>query len=242
MSVPIWRERQRAEQRAAKEKGVHEEAAKEEVPLSFIESPFPTRVQHEAYLKAEPAEQKRMLLQQQYPDLPRPQQQPAKLAKAENNFDGAVLPGRPQEGRHLDGAHAMALAVATSAEPVEPRTKCDVLLFISSAAGYERRRTTVRRTYLSLLAARPELASRVRYRFLLGAPKPEQIAVLAAEQAEHGDLLQVDVPESYETLFPKVVAAWRWAAATHDFQVRSSSFFGWGGSNLPLLPSGPGCC
>ena len=43
-------------------------------------------------------------------------------------------------------------------------------------------------------------------------------AALAAEQAEHGDLLQVAVPESYETLFPKLVASWRWAICTHKFQ------------------------
>lgn len=111
----------------------------------------------------------------------------------------------------------MALAAATPVDPVADRPKCDVLLFISSAAGYERRRATVRKTYLSLLRDRPALGARVRYRFLLGAPKPDQVATLEAEQAEHGDLLQVNVPESYETLFPKVVAAWRWASSTHEF-------------------------
>ena len=94
---------------------------------------------------------------------------------------------------------------------------CSMLLLISSAAGYERRRQAIRATYLEHLEQSPALASRVSYRFLLGAPKPEQEAVLAAEQAEFGDLLQVGVPESYETLFPKVVAAWRWAVATHEF-------------------------
>ena len=60
----------------------------------------------------------------------------------------------------LDGAEAMALAAATPAEPIAgSRPKCDVLLFISSAAGYERRRATVRKTYLSLLAARPGLVA-----------------------------------------------------------------------------------
>lgn len=135
-----------------------------------------------------------------------------------NNFDGAVLGGRPKPPSDLgSGARAMEMAVATPATPQANRTKCDIILLISSAAGYERRRKVIRSTYLRALKASPALASRVQYRFLLGAPKPEQEAVLAAEQAEYGDLLQVGVTESYETLFPKVVAAWRWAVATHDF-------------------------
>ena len=125
------------------------------------------------------------------------------------------------------GAEAMRLACATQIEPADgaKREDCTVLLLISSAAGYERRRDVVRRTYLSLLdpasAASPlsaELRASVKYRFLLGAPEPAQAAALAAEQAEHGDLLQVAVPESYETLFPKLVASWRWAICTHKFQ------------------------
>ena len=198
--------------------------------LSFIESPFTTRVEYERYCNLSPDEQAAAIAAVQSGT--RLQWHPKRdgsggsggsassaLQYAGNNFDGAVLPGRPLEGRQLDGAAAMALAAATPAEPIpgQSRPKCDVLLFISSAAGYERRRATVRKTYLSLLAARPELGARVRYRFLLGAPKPEQVATLDAEQAEHGDLLQVTVPESYETLFPKVVAAWRWATSTHDF-------------------------
>ena len=136
-----------------------------------------------------------------------------------NHFDGAVLPGRPTppSGLDLTGAHAMRCAIETPATPAESRERCDVLLFISSAAGYERRRKVVRQTYLTALAAGSEMARRVRYRFLLGAPKPDQVEALAAEQAEYGDLLQVTVPESYETLFPKVIAAWRWAVATHEF-------------------------
>ena len=102
------------------------------------------------------------------------------------------------------GAEAMRLACATQIEPADgaKREDCTVLLLISSAAGYERRRDVVRRTYLSLLdpasAASPlsaELRASVKYRFLLGAPEPAQAAALAAEQAEHGDLLQVAVPE-----------------------------------------------
>ena len=111
----------------------------------------------------------------------------------------------------------MRCAIETPATPAESRERCDVLLFISSAAGYERRRKVVRQTYLTALAAGSEMARRVRYRFLLGAPKPDQVEALAAEQAEYGDLLQVTVPESYETLFPKVIASWRWAVATHEF-------------------------
>jgi len=98
----------------------------------------------------------------------------------------------------------------------------------------------VRATYLSLLGApaagrhvphasgdvprasaasvlSDEQRASVQYRFLLGAPTAEQAPALAAEQAEHGDLLTVDVPESYDTLFPKMVASWRWAISTHDF-------------------------
>ena len=144
----------------------------------------------------------------------------ARAAFSSADFDGAVLGGRPVPPADLgSGARAMELAVATPAAPQDdtPRRTCDVLLMISSAAGYERRRKTIRATYLQALRKSPALAARVSYRFLLGAPKPEQEAVLAAEQAEHGDLLQVRVPESYETLFPKIVASWRWAVATHDF-------------------------
>ena len=144
-------------------------------------------------------------------------EQPA-LQYPGNTFEGAVLGGRPEPPPDIgDGAHAMALAIGTPCTPLAERTKCDVLLLISSAAGYERRRKVIRATMLQALKASPALAARVSYRFLLGAPKPEQEAVLAAEQAEHCDLLQVSVPESYETLFPKIVASWRWAVATHDF-------------------------
>jgi len=63
-----------------------------------------------------------------------------------------------------------------------------------------------------------QLQGTVEYRFLLGEPPTaEEGAALDAEQAEFGDLLRVCVPESYETIFAKVVAAWRWAVATHDF-------------------------
>lgn len=58
----------------------------------------------------------------------------------------------------------------------------------------------------------------IQYRFLLGAPRPEQVAALEAEQREHGDLLQVPVVESYETLWPKLVAAWRWSVDHLRFQ------------------------
>ena len=132
--------------------------------------------------------------------------------------NGAVIGGRPKPPSGLDNERAMELAVGTPAEPQADRPACDILLFISSAAGYERRRKTIRATYLQVLKSHPEIAKRVRYKFLLGAPKPDQVAELEAEQAEQGDLLQVAVPESYETLFPKVVAAWRWAVSTHDFQ------------------------
>ena len=37
-------------------------------------------------------------------------------------------------------------------------------------------------------------------------------------QAEHNDLLYVDVPESYATVWPKIVACWRWSVATHEFR------------------------
>ncbi|KAL1512373.1 hypothetical protein AB1Y20_005631 [Prymnesium parvum] len=150
------------------------------------------------------------------------------LSYAGNHFDGAVLPGRPHDGRCTlaAGTEAMRLACTQPAQPQPHRPACEILLLISSAAGYERRRRTLRATFLSLLrpaAPNSPLTEQqrllVRYRFLLGAPQTaEQSAALAAEQAEHGDLLQVAVPESYETLFPKVVAAWRWAVATVDFR------------------------
>ena len=127
-------------------------------------------------------------------------------------------------------------ASANSSPPEEARPKCDVLLLISSAAGYERRRRAVRRTYLSALREqhepppppppphggagndKSELRGNVEYRFLIGeAPTAEQREALLAEHAEHGDLLFVGIPESYETIFAKVVAAWRWAVATYDF-------------------------
>jgi len=110
-----------------------------------------------------------------------------------------------------------AASVATPSPAA--RKKCDVLLLISSAAaaGYERRRRAVRRTYLTALREQ-QLQGTVEYRFLLGEPPTaEEGAALDAEQAEFGDLLRVCVPESYETIFAKVVAAWRWAVATHDF-------------------------
>lgn len=118
-----------------------------------------------------------------------------------------------------DGERAMAIAIATPAQDASvPRTPCDVILLISSAAGYERRRSVVRKTYLSLLTADASLARRIKCKFLVGAPATSaEVAALEAEEAEHGDLLQVAVPESYDMLFPKLVAAWHWAVATHDF-------------------------
>ena len=126
--------------------------------------------------------------------------------------------GRPPLPSDLGtGAHALQLALSTLSNLQHNRHECDVLLLISSAAGYEQRRKMIRATYMKLLRNSPTLASRVTYRFLLGAPTPEQEAVLDAEQAEHSDLLQVSAPESYETLFPKIVASWRWACAAHEF-------------------------
>ena len=104
------------------------------------------------------------------------------LQYAGNRFDGAVLPGRPEPPSDLDltGAEAMRRAVATPAAPLAQREACDVLLFISSAAGYERRRRVVRSTYLSTrLLLERATGRRVCYRFLLGAPKPDQVAALA---------------------------------------------------------------
>ena len=143
-----------------------------------------------------------------------------------NNFDGAVLPGRPQLPTDLPTpAEMMRLAVSQPAEPQPDRESCELVILISSAAGYERRRQAIRATYLTLLHRENDSSPlsqdqrcSIRYRFLLGAPKPEQVAALAAEQEEHGDLLQVAVPESYESLWPKLVACWRWAHATYDFR------------------------
>ena len=143
-----------------------------------------------------------------------------------NNFDGAVLPGRPQLPTDLPTpAEMMRLAVSQPAEPQPGRESCELVILISSAAGYERRRQAIRATYLTLLHRENDSSPlsqdqrcSIRYRFLLGAPKPEQVAALAAEQEEHGDLLQVAVPESYESLWPKLVACWRWAHATYDFR------------------------
>ena len=71
-----------------------------------------------------------------------------------NNFDGAVLPGRPQRPTDLASPEEMMrLAVSQPSEPATGTTResCELVLLISSAAGYERRRKTVRATYLSLL-------------------------------------------------------------------------------------------
>jgi hypothetical protein len=164
------------------------------------------------------------------------------LPVAGNNFDGAVLGGRPALPAEIAGlghsdpalmAAMMRSAIAVPCEPADgagPRLKCEVLLIISSAAGYERRRRLLRKTYLSLLrdgagAGAPSsplsAAQRgsIQYRFLLGAPQPEQAEALAAEQAEHGDLLQLPVVESYETIWPKIVGAFRWSVASVDFQL-----------------------
>jgi galactosylxylosylprotein 3-beta-galactosyltransferase len=157
-----------------------------------------------------------------------------------NRFDGAVLPGRPvlpATGFLPPAEKIMELACASSSAlpPSASQRKCDVLLIISSAAGYERRRRALRRTYLSDVHGRRKqqqqphdsnkgcskdkcFGGKVEYRFLVGeAPTAEERAALRAENAEHGDLLFVGVPESYETIFAKVVAAWRWAVAAYEF-------------------------
>lgn len=193
------------------------------LPSSFIESALSTRFEYEASLKLPDAE--RAAAEKAATARKQAASSSAPLQYEGNNFAGAVLPGRPTPPSDLpSGIDAMRIAVSEPAEPLPSRPKCDVLLFISSAAGYERRRKAQRATYLSLLrgstasGTQSGLGGTVQYRFLLGAPKPEQAAALAAEQAEHGDLLQVAVPESYETLFPKIVAAWRWAVAHYDFK------------------------
>ncbi len=108
----------------------------------------------------------------------------------------------------------MKAALGVPCEPKRSMVECGLLLLISSAAGYERRRRAIRSTYLSDLDPR-----RVSYRFLLGAPTQDQRAALDKEDEEHGDLLQLDgIPESYETLWPKLVGGWRWSVATHDFR------------------------
>ena len=157
-----------------------------------------------------------------------------------NRFDGAVLPGRPALPAHGFLPHPtrlmeLACASASDSPPSASLPSCDVLILISSAAGYERRRRAVRSTYLSSLLEQHEQAQdseacagkdksskqthgKVEYRFLIGeAPTAEEREALLAEHAEHGDLLLVGVPESYETIFAKVVAAWRWAIASYDF-------------------------
>ena len=48
-------------------------------------------------------------------------------------------------------------------------------------------------------------------------PPPSHLAT-TWRQAEHNDLLYVDVPESYATVWPKIVACWRWSVATHEFR------------------------
>lgn len=91
-------------------------------------------------------------------------------------------------------AQEMLLAAAQPTEPSSEREPCELLLLISSAAGYERRRKAARESYLSLLAAEASTVGvAVRYRFLLGSPRPEQTEALQAEQAQHGDLLQVSL-------------------------------------------------
>ncbi len=114
--------------------------------------------------------------------------------------------GRPGMAGGVDGADAMRRAVATAAERTDaPRHRCELLLIISSACGYARRRRAVRRTYLTLLAeggagvlTAAQRAS-VHYRFLLGVPTPEQRPDLDAEQ--------VDAPRRMRTRTRRLRAA-----------------------------------
>jgi hypothetical protein len=159
---------------------------------------------------------------------------PLSLPKAGNAFDGAVLGGRPALPEaiagleHSDPATMAALmrsALSQPCEPIERRSECEVLLIIFSAAGYERRRRMLRRTYLSLLSPdnaasplSPADRAAIQFRFVLGSPLAEQATTLEAEQREHGDLVQLKVFESYETIWPKLVAAWRWSIRDVSFR------------------------
>jgi len=83
------------------------------------------------------------------------------LPKAGNNSDGAVLGGRPalpHEIRglgHSDPATMRAVMRSALSQPCAPDSaaaalpECEVLLLISSAAGYERRRRLLRKTYVT---------------------------------------------------------------------------------------------
>lgn len=62
-------------------------------------------------------------------------------------------------------------------------------------------------------------ASAVAFRFLIGRSADASVeAALDAEAAEHGDILRVAVLDSYDNLFPRLIAGYRWAAHHLSFQ------------------------
>ncbi len=79
-----------------------------------------------------------------------------------------------------------------------------LLVFISSALGFEARRSSLRKSWFRYLEL-PDVGSAVEIVFLLARPLDAAAAhQLEEEQRQHRDMCIVDAPEGYENLWEKV--------------------------------------
>lgn len=104
------------------------------------------------------------------------------------------------------------------------RSRCLVVLLVSSAAHYVDRRRAIRQTYARALredvpgGLSEDERSAVVMRFLLGrVPSDADSEALAEEASAHGDMVLTAVQEAYDTLFAKLIAGYRWASQHFEF-------------------------
>lgn len=117
---------------------------------------------------------------------------------------------------------AMAILDPWPAPPAH-RPRRVLVVLVSSCAKYRDRRDAIRNTYARALAERlpggldAEAASRIVFRFLLGrATDPVAQAAVESEASERGDMLLTGVYDSYDNMFPKTIAGYRWAAQHYN--------------------------
>jgi hypothetical protein len=89
-------------------------------------------------------------------------------------------------------------------------------LFVAviSAPNYFSKRNIIRQTWLSLLQKKSSagtLISLNSFGFVVGSPANKEIQIqIETESKQYGDILQIDIMDSYENLTMKVVGLLKW--------------------------------
>eukprot|EP00698_Gefionella_okellyi_P006413 TRINITY_DN15764_c0_g1_i1.p1 TRINITY_DN15764_c0_g1~~TRINITY_DN15764_c0_g1_i1.p1 ORF type:complete len:298 (-),score=32.24 TRINITY_DN15764_c0_g1_i1:110-976(-) len=96
-----------------------------------------------------------------------------------------------------------------------------VVIMVDSAARYADRRAAIRSSWFRFLHdASPFLAdvqANVAVKFVVGID-PDVQHVLEAEILQYGDIVQVDVIDSYDTILRKLLRFLPWVASEYDFE------------------------